>query len=156
MRFALAFQLFTFDTGIDFDFGPGVFAGGDADGVAGGVFDAGGGDGDGGDLVGEGVGPEGWGWGGWFFFFFLFQRGRRGGGVCCRSCSRRSLLAEEIQQVLSPITRRNRQQTRALPRSGPRGEWIRRKGQGRPFIFRASEPHFSLPSCVGVGFFRDG
>lgn len=110
MRLALALLVAAFDPRVDFDFGPGVFAGADAHCVAGGVFDAGGGDGDGGDLVGEGVGPEGW-----FVLLLglgLLFRGGGGGGfvlggfVCC--CWRSSsisgggggsggcLLAEEV------------------------------------------------------------
>lgn len=93
MRFTLALLLLTFDPGFDFYLGLDVLARRDAYSVAGGVFDAGGGDGDGGNLVEEGVGPEGWrggdgfGLGVCFFFFLFFGGGFVIRGVCYRSCS---------------------------------------------------------------------
>ena len=110
----------------DFDFGPGGFACRDADCVAGCVFDAGGCDGEGGDLVGEGVGPEGWGGGGGVLVFVLVLLGGvgggggGGGGWGLRRGGCGGFLAEGIEEVFSAVARCDWGQSRARSRSRAR------------------------------------
>ena len=128
MRFPLAVLFRALDARVHFDFRPGVFSGCDAEGLARGVFDAGGGDGDGGDLVGEGVGPECWGWGFFFFFFFGlsgFIGGRRRGG---------GFFAEEVEEVFSSVARSDGDQSCAFSGARARGEGVCGEGEGGPFV----------------------
>lgn len=115
--------------GIDFDFGPGGFACRYADCGAGCVFDAGGCDGEGGDLVGEGVGPEGLGWGGGggvlvLLFLVLLGGvgggGRGGGGWELRGGGCGGFFAEGIEEVFSAVARCDWCQSRARSRSRAR------------------------------------
>ena len=141
----------------DFDFGPGGFACRYADCGAGCVFDAGGGDREGGDLVGEGVGPEGWGRGGGvlvFLFLVLVLLGGGGGGGW--GLRRGGFLAEGIEEVFSAVARCDWCQCRARSRSRARCQWVGGEGEGGPFVFGAGEADFSFSSCVTVGFFCDG